>query len=332
MTPKIFIRQTKLVAIINGRTAVRVQIRKRNEVTVALVGTQGPPGRDGSSTGIEGPQGPQGSQGIQGETGPQGPTGLTGPQGIQGIPGAKGDTGATGPQGPQGIQGIQGAPGEGLVTLTEADIQANITEVVDARGDRSQLGLRISTISNFASPNAGGVLVGNYYDNAFHGTASATLAGAANRIDMAPFFTSQRLRIDEIGVSVATAVASALGKIVIYGSGPTGWPTVLLYEGSSNLDFGTVGYKFHSLDFTFDAGRQYWLGVRSSSTATLRTLTLGSAINLGVNGSNGANYFSILRRTITYANAAPNPWDFVTSDLVANVTPPSIRMRAAALP
>jgi hypothetical protein len=215
-------------------------------------------------------------------------------------------------------------------TLSAA-ILALATELAAARGDRSNLGLRLATISNFASPNAGGVIVGQYYDNAFQGTASSTLAGAANRIDMAPFYTSQRLRIDQLGVSVSTAVASSLVRCFIYASGESGWPDELLYEGDSDLSGAATGYVSHSLDFTFDAGRQYWLGVRHSSTATLRSINVGSAVNLGVASNNAANYFTILRRTLAFATALPANWNFVTADRVANVTPYSIRMRAAAL-
>lgn len=206
------------------------------------------------------------------------------------------------------------------------------SEIIAARGDRSELGLRISNLSNFASPNAGGVIVGQYYDNAFQGTASSTLAGAANRVDMAPFFTSQRLRIDQLGAAVSTAVASSLVRFFIYESGPEGWPDALVYEGDTDLSAATTGYKFHELDFTFDAGRQYWLGVRHSSTATLRSINAGSAVNLGVNGSAGTNYFRALRRTLTFATPLPATWGFLNADRVANVTPYSIRMRAAALP
>jgi len=218
---------------------------------------------------------------------------------------------------------------EKILPFTGDQIAEILGEVVTARGDRSDLNKRISTISNFASPNAGGVIVGQFYDNSFQGTASSTLAGAANRVDLAPFYTSQRLRVDQIGVSVSTAVASALGRIVIYASDDTGWPSEKVYEGASNLDFGSTGYKFHTLDFSFDSGRQYWVGVLQSSTATLRTIGLGSAVNLGVNGSNGANYFTVLRRTHTFANLLPADWGFLAADRVANVTPPSIRFRAA---
>lgn len=212
-----------------------------------------------------------------------------------------------------------------------AEYDALKAEVETARGDRPNLNNRISTISNFASPNAGGIVVGNYYDNSFQGTASGTLAGAANRVVMAPFYTSERLRIDQLGIAISTAVASSSLKCFIYGSDASGWPDALLYEGSADLSGATTGYKSHSLDFTFDSGRQYWLGVKMNSTATYRTLNVSSAVNLGLSGSNATSYFTVITRTLTYANALPDPWVFTSTDLAAS-SPPSIRMRAAALP
>lgn len=198
----------------------------------------------------------------------------------------------------------------------------------DVRGGAASLNDRLGCISNFASPNAGGVVTGQYYDNSFQGTASSTLAGAANRLDLAPYYTSVPLSIDQIGVAVSTAVAAATGKVVIYSADADGWPDVLLYE-SGDLDFSTTGYKSAALTFTFDSGVQYWVGVHHSSTATIRSINVSSAVNLGLTSSSAANYATILRRTVAYANSAPSPWNFVNRDRVANTTPPSIRFRAA---
>lgn len=203
-------------------------------------------------------------------------------------------------------------------------------EIVAARGDRSSIGLRLSNISNFASPNAGGIIVGQYYDNAFQGTGSSTLAFAANRMDLAPFYTSQRMRIDQIGVAISTASAGA-ARCVIYNSDADGWPDALELSADI-LDTGATGYRSANVDFTFDSGRQYWLGLHTAAAPTARSVNVSSAVNLGVNGSGGTNYFTVLRRTITYASGAPATWGFVTADRVANVTPVSVRMRAAALP
>lgn len=218
-----------------------------------------------------------------------------------------------------------------LVAAVGADVKAALlarNEVIAARGNAANLNARIGTISNFASPNAGGVVVGQYYDNSFQGTAASTLAGAANRFDLAPYYTSVPLAIDQIGCAVGTAVAGSLFKVVIYSANAAGWPDQLLYE-SGDLSGAAVAYVGATLSFTFQSGTQYWLGVRHSSTCTLRTINVSSAVNLGLTASNATSYATILRRTLTYATAAPQSFNFVNADRTANVTPPSVRFRAA---
>ena len=214
---------------------------------------------------------------------------------------------------------------------SQTDLATRLDEMVteaSTKGGAATVNDRLNTISNFASPNAGGVVIGQYYDNSFQGTASSTLIGAANRIDLAPYYTSVPLDIDQLGVAVSTAVASSTIKIVIYSSDSSGWPNTLLYETAA-LSTAATGYVFESLTFSFSSGVQYWVGVRHSSTATLRTINVSSAVNLGLTSSTAANYATVLRRTLTYATAATSPWNFVNSDRVANITPPSIRFRAA---
>jgi hypothetical protein len=217
-----------------------------------------------------------------------------------------------------------------LANLTPSELLALRDEIIAARGDRSLLGERIGAISSFASPNAGGIVVGNYYDNAFHTSSTTTLASAANRVQMAPFYTSERLRISEIGVAVSTISAGALGKCFIYGSGPDNWPSDLLFEAPNDLDFGVSNYQAHSIDFTFDVGRVYWLGVRSSGTGTLRSIPSSSLVNFGVISNASAQYKSVIRRVISYSDALPDPWVFDSEDAIS-ATMPSIRMKAAAL-
>ena len=173
-------------------------------------------------------------------------------------------------------------------------------------------------------------LVGAFYDNNHPATAAAsgTLIGAANRVDMAPFTPQTDLVIDQIGVACSTGVASATVKVFIYTSDARGYPNQLLFE-SAPLDCATTGYKPATFSYQFDAGVRYWVGVRHSSTATLRTIAVGSTEALGLAGSNEANYFTVIRRTITYATALPANWGFLAGDLVANIAPYSIRMRAA---
>lgn len=221
--------------------------------------------------------------------------------------------------------------GGGAAAVDIAAYDAVVAEVETARAGASSLDERVTTISDLASPNGGAFVVGNYYDNAYNGTASGTLAGAANRVVMAPFFASRTLRIDQLGIAVSTAVASSTLKCFVYSSGADGWPDALIYEGSSDLSGATTGYKSHTVDITFAAGEKYWLGVKMNSTATYRTISVSSAASLGISGNNATSYFTVVTRTLTYANALPSTWSFVSTDLAAS-SPPSIRMRAAALP
>ena len=229
---------------------------------------------------------------------------------------------------------VSGSTAWGGITGTlasQTDLATRLDEMVteaSTKGGAATVNDRLNTISNFASPNAGGVVTGQYYDNSFQGTASSTLIGAANRIELAPYYTSVPLSINQIGVAVSTAVASSTVKIVIYSSDSNGWPNTLLYETAA-LSTAATGYVFESLTFSFSSGVQYWVGVRHSSTATLRTINVSSAVNLGLTSSTAANYATVLRRTLTYATAATSPWNFVNSDRVANITPPSIRFRSA---
>lgn len=191
----------------------------------------------------------------------------------------------------------------------------------------SEINDQLGTVSNFVSPNAGGIVAGQYYDNSFHGTASSTLIGAANRIELAPYYTSSSLAIDRIGTVVSTAVAASLIKVVIYSADANGWPDLLLYE-TGELSAATTGLKEETLAFTFLSGVQYWVGVRHSATATLRCINVSSAVTLGLTSATSTSYATVLRRTLTFATAATSPWVFTNSDRVANVKPPSIRFRA----
>lgn len=227
---------------------------------------------------------------------------------------------------PAGV--ISELPAGDTISPTDAP-GAGGDEVVTARGGRSTLSKRLDVMSAASSPNAVPVAIGRWYDGAFHGANPGTLAGAANRLDLGPFFTSQPLRVDRVAVAVSTAVASALAKIVIYNSNDDGVPDQLIYE-SGDLDCSTTGGKEVTVDITFDANRVYWLGYRHNSTATLRSIVSSSALNMGMSSSNSSTMLSCLRRTVAYASAAPDPWAFTDSDAVF-ATPPSIRMRARSL-
>jgi hypothetical protein len=186
----------------------------------------------------------------------------------------------------------------------------------------------VAIIGNFASPNAGGHVVGQYYDNSFHAAGSGVTAGAANRAEMSPFFVSERVTIDQLGVAVHSSVAGSLLKCFIYGSNSQGWPDQLLFEGDDDLSGAAVAYVSHTLDFSFNTGIKYWLGVRYSANTTVRGVGLSSLGNLGLSTAAGTTYDTKVLRTIPFANALPQSWEFQASDLATGLCP-SIRFRAA---
>jgi hypothetical protein len=210
-------------------------------------------------------------------------------------------------------------------TDLQGELDAKVTDA-DVRGGAANLNARLGTISNFASPNAGGIVSGNFYDNAFQGTNAATLIGAANRIVLAPFYTSIPLAIDQLGLRVTSAGGTC--KIVVYSTDSNGWPDELLLE-TGDIDTSSTGAAYVSASYTFLSGVQYWLGVRYSASVTIGAINVSSSVNLGLSSNNATAYYkSLLRNSVTYANGAPDPWAFVSSDLSTG-TAPSIRFRAA---
>jgi len=187
----------------------------------------------------------------------------------------------------------------------------------------------VAIIGNFASPNAGGYVPGQYYDNSFRAAPSGRITGGVNRVEMSPFFVSKSVTIDQLGVSVATVVAGSLLRCFIYGSNSQGWPDQLLYEGNDNLSGAAVAYVSHELDFSFNTGIQYWLGVRYSANSKVRGVNPSSLGNLGLAAAANVAYNTKVLRTITFADALPQSWAFQASDLNTGIYP-SIRFRAAS--
>lgn len=172
-------------------------------------------------------------------------------------------------------------------------------------------------------------ITGRYYDQATRSTASATVAGAAGRLELSPMMVPTNLAVDRMGVNVTTLVASALGRCVVYSSDSLGRPSTRVLYGSADLDFGSTGFKEHTVTFTFQAGVLYWVGIHHSSTATISAIPVAGLHNLGLSASNATNYQTCLRQTITYATGAPASFTFAAANLSSNVIFPSIRFRAA---
>lgn len=166
---------------------------------------------------------------------------------------------------------------------------------------------------------------GRYTSNGSIAAAATTTAGAANRMEICPWVCPADITVDQFAMNVTTGVASALGKVVVYSSDVNGRPDALLLE-TGTLDFSSTGQKTVSAALTLRRNTLYYIGVRYSSTATV------SAHPLYVTPCLGHQVAALpakgLRRTLTFATAAPSTWGYLATEENASVQP-IVWMRAA---
>jgi len=167
--------------------------------------------------------------------------------------------------------------------------------------------------------------VGRYFDNSPNGHAGATLAGAAGRIDLAPFYVPRTVTVDRIGCAVSTAVAASLFRALLYDSGADGRPSNLL-ASSGDLSGAAAAFVEGTINVQLLPGRRYWVGTHHSSTCTLRTIPATSGYPLGLPSSSGAGVATVVRKVVTFGASSPATWTWVDGDLTAAITPPSVRV------
>ena len=159
-----------------------------------------------------------------------------------------------------------------------------------------------------------------WHVNSADTTTLTTLAGVANRFEIAPWVAPLDFNIDQVGALCSVAVAAAQGKIVCYASDADGRPDALLFE-TGTLDFATVGFKSIAQNFSFGRGVLYWLGLRHSSTATVNAHQPYCSPVLGFPNPPTTTANKILRRTLTFATAAPATWVWTATEEAASNVP-----------
>jgi hypothetical protein len=147
------------------------------------------------------------------------------------------------------------------------------------------------------------------------GAAPGTLAGVANQFDLFPFSPRADVTLDRLAINCTGAVASALAKIAIYTSDANGRPDQRLTE-TGDLDCSATGTKLATVSLTLRRGTVYWIGVRHNSTATLSAWAATATPDIN-GGAIVPTARKVLRRTLTYAGAAPASWAFVSSEINA---------------
>lgn len=179
---------------------------------------------------------------------------------------------------------------------------------VDAKG-------RITTATNQAISagktyaygsgfQVGTPLTGVFYDNSINGAVVASNVVFGTNVPITvPIVFREDLTVNEIGISVGTAVASSSMTVGIYSSHAThGYPDQLLWTTPSAFNTTTTGYKAISLSptKTFTKNTVYWVKFLPVAAPVLRglattnTLTFGAAYD-GIFGmyalNNRANSF-----------------------------------------
>jgi hypothetical protein len=177
----------------------------------------------------------------------------------------------------------------------------------------------------FLMPDVGDYILGS---SGAGGSTLATLACVANTVMLFPFVPRASFAVDRLSVNVTSGVASAQGKLVVYASDANGRPDAKITE-TADLDFSSTGLKEATVALTLKRGVTYWLGLRNSSTATLSTFTGGGTPD--INGGTPSTFArKVIRRTLTYATAAPSSWVYVNSEVgVGNSAAPAVWLRRA---
>lgn len=158
------------------------------------------------------------------------------------------------------------------------------------------------------------------------GNSTGTLAGAAGRIDLYPFMPRADLSLNQLLVNCTTAVAAAQGKVVIYTADDLGRPGALLLE-TGTLDFSTTGQKTVAVSLALRQGRTYWIGIRHSSTATLSAWPITATPDLNGGAAISTSARKILRRTLAFGTAAPDPWGFSSAEISPGTAATAIWLR-----
>ena len=178
-------------------------------------------------------------------------------------------------------------------------------------------------------PPCGAGGVGLYFDQSITGHTGATFVPAADFASLSPIVLSRTTRIDRIGVTVTTAAANTV-RFAIYESDAFGMAGTRIYQSPSAVSINTVNYVFDTVDIVLEGGRRYWLGVHFSATGGfLIGIPITSAPTFGVVNVTTTTMATRLGRTISFASGWPADWSF-SSD-ISGATPPSIRLRTAAL-
>ena len=193
--------------------------------------------------------------------------------------------------------------------ITAGTLDVVRQEIIDARSPDSSLKERLENFSRGPVTYAITDLVGRYFDNLF---LSSTTNGSItqDRLYVVPYRPHRDEPAERLGLVCMVAAAGAVGRVVIYDSLPNGRPRNLVFSGATSLDFSSTGIKEHAQNFTYEAGRLYWVGVHAGgATCSILCANVSNhAPNLSVfadDGSGGNYYDGLVLFSTPYVNGPP---------------------------
>ena len=149
------------------------------------------------------------------------------------------------------------------------------------------------------------------------GGATQTAVGSSGRCDLFPFTPRTDLGVTGIAINVSVGVAAATVRLLVYDADSNGRPGSLIHE-SGDVACATAGVKIADVSLSLRQGRTYWLGVRSSAATTLSTWPLTATPDLNGGTAPTTTARKVVRRTISFASAAPAVWGWSSTEIVAS--------------
>lgn len=114
-------------------------------------------------------------------------------------------------------------------------------------------------------------------------------AAVPQRIYAMPFIPINTFTSASFFISCTTAVASALGRILIYSSSD-GRPDQKMYE-SADLDLSTTGIKTAVASFSFTAGTTYFICVHTQQGPSISHISATSIFPIALGGTSSPNTY-----------------------------------------
>ncbi|MBT9169471.1 MAG: hypothetical protein DDT19_02831 [Syntrophomonadaceae bacterium] len=136
------------------------------------------------------------------------------------------------------------------------------------------------TVYDISAFRTKGATLNQWYTSPNTGAALGAGAPTANVLRAIPFIVSKTTTIDQMAISVTTAVAG-LARIGIYADNGNNYPGALVVEATSvtQIDTGIAGVRIATggLPVVLQPGL-YWLAIVGNAAPTIRTFTVASML------------------------------------------------------